>query len=175
MMAMTYFMLSPRGEAGVGVCSPCPSQMQGVGVGGHAHLGHIQAHGLLVARHADALELVLGPEEGVHETKGPRHDDSDRDQLGGELPDAAPVEEAAHGAGDTVEAVAVGAVGEEPEGDETPQPVDTVYGDGAHRVVHLEPAFDEDDGDDHEQAGHQACLLYTSPSPRDRTRSRMPS
>ena len=25
------------------------------------------------------------------------------------------------------------------------------------------------------QALHQACLLYTSPSPRDRTRSRMPS
>ena len=23
--------------------------------------------------------------------------------------------------------------------------------------------------------GHQPCLLYTSPSPRDRTRSRMPS
>ena len=23
--------------------------------------------------------------------------------------------------------------------------------------------------------GHKACLLYTSPSPRDRTRSRMPS
>src|SRR5450759_591024 len=111
MMAITYFMLSPRGEAGVGVCSPCPSQMQGVGVGGYAHLGHVQAHGLLVARHADALELVLDPEEGVHEAEGPRHDDRDRDQLGGELPGAAPVEEAAHGAGDTVEAVAVGAVG----------------------------------------------------------------
>src|SRR5665648_791218 len=82
MIAMTYFMLSPRGEAGVVVCAPCPSQMQGVGVGGHAHLGHIQAHGLLVARHADALELVLDSEERVHETKGPRHDDSDRDQLG---------------------------------------------------------------------------------------------
>ena len=25
------------------------------------------------------------------------------------------------------------------------------------------------------RAYHQACLLYTSPSPRDRTRSRMPS
>ena len=25
------------------------------------------------------------------------------------------------------------------------------------------------------QGGHNACLLYTSPSPRDRTRSRMPS
>src|SRR5665647_1187261 len=98
MMAMTYFMLSPRGEAGVGVCSPCPSQMQGVGVGRHAHLGHIQAYALFVARHADALELVLDPEERVHETKGPRHDDTDRDQLGAELPDAAPVEEAAHGA-----------------------------------------------------------------------------
>ena len=24
-------------------------------------------------------------------------------------------------------------------------------------------------------AGHSSCLLYTSPSPRDRTRSRMPS
>ena len=28
---------------------------------------------------------------------------------------------------------------------------------------------------DHPQADPQACLLYTSPSPRDRTRSRMPS
>ena len=27
----------------------------------------------------------------------------------------------------------------------------------------------------HEQVTLQACLLYTSPSPRDRTRSRMPS
>ena len=26
-----------------------------------------------------------------------------------------------------------------------------------------------------EQRGHTSCLLYTSPSPRDRTRSRMPS
>ena len=26
-----------------------------------------------------------------------------------------------------------------------------------------------------ESGGHNNCLLYTSPSPRDRTRSRMPS
>ena len=26
-----------------------------------------------------------------------------------------------------------------------------------------------------QKAAHEACLLYTSPSPRDRTRSRMPS
>ena len=26
-----------------------------------------------------------------------------------------------------------------------------------------------------EKAGYKVCLLYTSPSPRDRTRSRMPS
>ena len=28
---------------------------------------------------------------------------------------------------------------------------------------------------DHLDASHDICLLYTSPSPRDRTRSRMPS
>ena len=28
---------------------------------------------------------------------------------------------------------------------------------------------------EHEQAGYQRCLLYTSPSPRDKRQSRMPS
>ena len=30
-------------------------------------------------------------------------------------------------------------------------------------------------GERHEMTGAEGCLLYTSPSPRDRTRSRMPS
>ena len=32
-----------------------------------------------------------------------------------------------------------------------------------------------EDSDPHAVFGIEACLLYTSPSPRDRTRSRMPS
>ena len=32
---------------------------------------------------------------------------------------------------------------------------------------------DDDDNDDHEE--YQLCLLYTSPSPRDKRQSRMPS
>ena len=34
---------------------------------------------------------------------------------------------------------------------------------------------DEDDEDDEADEEDLTCLLYTSPSPRDRTRSRMPS
>jgi len=44
----------------------------------------------------------------------------------------------------------------------------TVGGLGAAEV-------EESDEIDADIAAHRACLLYTSPSPRDRTRSRMPS
>ena len=40
-------------------------------------------------------------------------------------------------------------------------------GKGVHVVVPLDPG--------HSWDVHKDCLLYTSPSPRDRTRSRMPS
>ena len=39
-----------------------------------------------------------------------------------------------------------------------------------YQVVGLDRAFEKQ-----EQNSINACLLYTSPSPRDRTRSRMPS
>ena len=37
------------------------------------------------------------------------------------------------------------------------------------------PRPEEMSGDSPSQSGNKSCLLYTSPSPRDRTRSRMPS
>ena len=40
-------------------------------------------------------------------------------------------------------------------------------------VVKKEPDFDYDKA--REMVKGKTCLLYTSPSPRDRTRSRMPS
>ena len=36
-------------------------------------------------------------------------------------------------------------------------------------------ARDGDEGDEGDHGDRDGCLLYTSPSPRDRTRSRMPS
>ena len=55
------------------------------------------------------------------------------------------VEQAADGARDAVEAVTVGAVGEQAERDHAPQAVDAVDGRRADRVVDLELALDEDD------------------------------
>jgi len=49
---------------------------------------------------------------------------------------------------------------------------------GADIVFDVGGSFDEANGRfDHHQQSYQGplCLLYTSPSPRDRTRSRMPS
>ena len=47
----------------------------------------------------------------------------------------------------------------------------------AERVVGRvrELGYDVEEGQESGGAGAQGCLLYTSPSPRDRTRSRMPS
>ena len=40
---------------------------------------------------------------------------------------------------------------------------------GGEEILVLDGVFSDENGD------YPACLLYTSPSPRDRTRSRMPS
>ena len=42
---------------------------------------------------------------------------------------------------------------------------DYPYGGGAGMLMQAQPVYD----------AYRSCLLYTSPSPRDRTRSRMPS
>ena len=42
------------------------------------------------------------------------------------------------------------------------------------RLLHRSVVFNID-GESYRMRSHRACLLYTSPSPRDRTRSRMPS
>ena len=52
--------------------------------------------------------------------------------------------------------------------------------DGWHRYQaclfgEVAPAFVEYNGDNPIRAALNTCLLYTSPSPRDRTRARMPS
>ena len=47
------------------------------------------------------------------------------------------------------------------------------YESGVHRVQRIPET--ETQGRVHTSAATVACLLYTSPSPRDRTRSRMPS
>ena len=59
--------------------------------------------------------------------------------------------------------------------------VDTAYFDVKNRILCL-PIWKEEMPDDvydllvgHEVGHALFCLLYTSPSPRDRTRSRMPS
>ena len=44
--------------------------------------------------------------------------------------------------------------------------------DGKNEVTNIEPTFKYEW---HAKAWAITCLLYTSPSPRDRTRSRMPS
>ena len=48
---------------------------------------------------------------------------------------------------------------------------------GDAQIIRLASLFSEDAEDDYAPPEHRAmiCLLYTSPSPRDRTRSRMPS
>ena len=42
-------------------------------------------------------------------------------------------------------------------------------------IVSTAAPYNPDKGDQGPGAPYNACLLYTSPSPRDRTRSRMPS
>ena len=44
-----------------------------------------------------------------------------------------------------------------------------------HRLVHLHPSANEPDVPVYDTSGPYSCLLYTSPSPRDATLSRMPS
>ena len=44
-----------------------------------------------------------------------------------------------------------------------------------HRFVHLDSSTFSLHGDYDTETDDEHCLLYTSPSPRDRTRSRMPS
>ena len=52
--------------------------------------------------------------------------------------------------------------------------VGTQWGDeGKGKIVDL--LTEQADAVVRYQGGNNACLLYTSPSPRDRTRSRMPS
>ena len=47
--------------------------------------------------------------------------------------------------------------------------------DLSFRHSNLDISFDETEVHPHKQSKYNLCLLYTSPSPRDRTRSRMPS
>ena len=49
-----------------------------------------------------------------------------------------------------------------------------IYGEGERQVFPYEPVVMAD-GIVEQPGSHAVCLLYTSPSPRDRTRSRMPS
>ena len=46
---------------------------------------------------------------------------------------------------------------------------------GKRDDINDHPDEDDDDEDIFHSDGFLSCLLYTSPSPRDRTRSRMPS
>ena len=51
----------------------------------------------------------------------------------------------------------------------------TLQADIAEAMVKPEPVIDRVEYDLKNDQTHPTCLLYTSPSPRDRTRSRMPS
>ena len=57
-----------------------------------------------------------------------------------------------------------------PHGGDVPNPVETPGGVSLDFPDVIEYGVDYD-----ETTGQYICLLYTSPSPRDRTRSRMPS
>ena len=53
---------------------------------------------------------------------------------------------------------------------------ETIVASGAESIIVYENWRDNPDGDSWENSAIlKSCLLYTSPSPRDRTRSRMPS
>ena len=94
---------------------------------------------------------LLDLEEQIEQAERPCRRNDDRDQLSDEL-SATAVEQAGDVAGDAVEAVTVGAVGEQAEGDHAPRAVDAVDGRGADRVVNLHDTLDEDDGADDKEA-----------------------
>src|SRR5438876_961698 len=89
------------------------------------HLGHVQALQLGLGADAHAEDYVVDLEEHPRRHEDEREAGHGADDLRDELARAA-VEEAAHRALDAVEAVAVGAVGEEPEAQYPPRPVDAV-------------------------------------------------
>ena len=88
---------------------------------------------------------------------------SDAEHLGAELAGVAP--EQALDALDVgaVPAGAVAAVGEQADGEHAERAVDAVHGDGAHRVVDLQLALDEEHGLDDEHAGDGADAPPPSP------------
>src|SRR5262249_55919374 len=96
-----------------------------------------------------------------HEQRDGRHR-ADVEEVGDDAHDTreklaeVAVQGAAHTAGDTVEALAVGAVGEDAERDDAPRAVDAVNGDRTDRVVYFERAFDEQCRADDEYAGDHA-------------------
>ena len=97
----------------------------------------------------------LGLEEEVEHAERPNDDHDAANELGYELTRVA-IEQAPDGSRDAVESITVGSVGEQAEGDESPQAVDAVNGRRTNRVVDLERALDEDDGQHDKDAGDQS-------------------
>ena len=64
---------------------------------------------------------------------------------------------------------------EEEESDNTPDHWDSSAGEDDENDEDYEDNENDEDYEDYEDDDHNTCLLYTSPSPRDKRQSRMPS
>ena len=138
-----------------------------LGVGEGAHLGHVHAldlHRLRSERMPPFMTLFWILKKAKAMPKITVQIMTDADGLGAELAEPSPrsrspkipvtpLPDSAHVAvGGAVPAGAVGAVGEDADGQHAEGAADAVDGDGAHRVVDA-PALDEAGGDDDEHAG----------------------
>src|SRR3989441_5582341 len=120
-----------------------------------AHLGYVEPFQLDLGADAHAEGEVVDLEEGPRRAEDEAEVDERTDDLGDELAWVA-VEDPLHRARHPVEAVAIGAVGEDSEAQHPPGAAGPMDGDRADRVVHLHRPLDEEHGPADEHASERA-------------------